>query len=324
MREEKIVLWDDGEYSYERAFGFVPYLHAYLHEDGTARPCMIVAPGGGYRYCSTGESEPVAVKFYEKGFQTFVLVYTCNPLMDVPLLTQPMKDLSRAARCVRKNAARFHIRTDRLIFCGFSAAGHLCASVSNHWQDVREENPEFQAYSNRPNAVILGYPVITSGKYAHRGTIEALTGEGKSETGELAEYFSLERQVTADTPPTFLWATATDETVPVENSLLYARALKERDVPFALHIFSKGRHGLSTADEKWACGDFSYYAYGQLERVRRAVHDGRIDMSREKRKETLDLIDGTLHKDRSHNEVMPEIRVWPDLAEEFLRSCGML
>ena len=107
----------------------------------------------------------------------------------------------------------------------------------------------YQTASAKPNAVILSYPVITSGDCAHRGSFTALLGADASE--EELEYMSLEKQVTEDMPPCFLWQTATDELVPVQNSFLFAQALQEKKIPYAFHVFSKGKHGLSLADEAW-------------------------------------------------------------------------
>ena len=105
----------------------------------------------------------------------------------------------------------------------------------------------YQTASAKPNAVILSYPVITSGDCAHRGSFTALLGADASE--EELEYMSLEKQVTEDIPPCFLWQTAIDELVPVQNSFLFAQALQEKKIPYAFHVFSKGKHGLSLADE---------------------------------------------------------------------------
>lgn len=253
MRKETILLWKEKEYTYEGAFGFVPNLTTYLHEeDNNIRPCIIVVPGGGYRVVSPTEGEIVALEFYRRGYNVFVCTYTVNPLLLVPLKMQPMMDLSRAVRLVRKRAAEFLISPDRIFVCGFSAGGHLSASLCVHYQDI--EDGVYGDVSNRPDGAILSYPVITSGSRAHRGSFEALLGRKASEK-ELS-YMSLEYHVTAQTPPCFLWQTATDETVPVENSYLFAKALKKNGIPFAHHIFTEGSHGLSLANQDWAEGRF--------------------------------------------------------------------
>ncbi|MDO4484830.1 MAG: alpha/beta hydrolase [Clostridia bacterium] len=116
--------------------------------------------------------------------------------------------------------------------CGFSAGGHLACSLGVHW-------PEFNV--PRPNGLILSYPVISAGEYAHRGSIENLAG------GRDADYFSLEKHAGKHVPPTFLWATAEDATVPVENTLMFAYALMKAGVPVEMHIYPFGPHGLSLA-----------------------------------------------------------------------------
>ena len=142
MQNEKTVIWEDGEYSYPMAFGFVPNIMSYLHEDGEVRPCMLVVPGGGYCVVSPTEGEIVAKRFYEAGYQAFVLTYTTNILMSVPLKTQPMEDLSRAIRYIRKHAGEFCVDPGRVVVCGFSAGGHLCGSVCVHYNDIADKNEE--------------------------------------------------------------------------------------------------------------------------------------------------------------------------------------
>lgn len=169
MKKETLAVWQEGEYSYPLAFGFVPNLVSYIHEEDTQeRPCMLVVPGGGYCVVSPTEGEIVAMEFYEKGYNAFVFTYTTNPLMLEPLKDQSMRDLSRAIRLIRSRAGEFHIDPCRLILCGFSAGGHLCASVCVHYMDV--EDGRYGSFSNRPDAAILSYPVITSADKAHRGS----------------------------------------------------------------------------------------------------------------------------------------------------------
>lgn len=124
----------------------------------------------------------------------------------------------------------------------------------------------YQTASAKPNAVILSYPVITSGDCAHRGSFTALLGADASE--EELEYMSLEKQVTEDMPPCFLWQTAIDELVPVQNSFLFAQALQEKKIPYAFHVFSKGKHGLSLADEAWANEEVKQWPKLADERIR--------------------------------------------------------
>ena len=210
---------------------------------------MIVVPGGGYRQVSRTEAHLVAMDFYEADYNVFVLVYTVNPLDEVPLEMQPLQDISRVIRMIRGKAEEYRITPEQIAVCGFSAGGHLCASLSVHWKDIKDPDPVYDRVSNRPDAAILAYPVITAGKAAHPGSFVALFGENPDQKD--LDYMSLEKHVTADTPPSFLWQTATDESVPVENSYLFAKACKEAGVPYAHHVFSDGVHGMSVATEDW-------------------------------------------------------------------------
>ena len=320
MKTERFPIWEADEYSYPGAFGFVPHLTTYLHgEDAGERPCMLVVPGGGYCYVSPREGELIARKFYGFGFNAFVLTYTVNALMNCPLEKQPMKDLARAVRLIRKRAAEFRIRKDKVVICGFSAGGHLCASLCVHWKELQDER--FGGESARPDAAILSYPVITSGPFAHRGSIECLAG--KDADAETLEYWSLEKQVTEDTPPCFLWHTATDGSVPVENSEMFAAALRAHNVPYAMHVFSAGHHGLSLADEDWAAGRFcDPYTLEQIERAAEAVKSGKAEASEEVRK-MLGISDDEPPAERPAEEPVPEVTVWPELALGWMRKQGI-
>jgi len=253
---ETYNLWSKEEYTYPVLGQFIPNVVTYLHdEDEKIRPAMIVVPGGGYCMVSPTEGEIVAKEFYNKGYNAFVVTYTTNLLMTTPLKLQPLKDLSKAVVLVRKNVRQFRIDPDKVIICGFSAGGHLCGSLAVHY-DAKELvlSGEYEGISNRPDAVILSYPVITSGEYAHKDSFKALLGQDAAL--EELDYMSLEKHVTKDTPPAFLWHTATDGLVPVENSFLFAKACKEKSVPFELHVFGKGDHGLSLANKDWATGNY--------------------------------------------------------------------
>ncbi len=249
MIRNKILLWDKEEYQYAAGFGFIPFLMSYIHEDTQKdRTCVVVVPGGGYCVVSPSEGEIVAKKFYEMGCNVFVCTYTTNLLMNTPLKDQPMKDLSRAIRYIRQHAGEYRIHPQKMIVCGFSAGAHLCGSVCVHYEDIVDE--KFGGISNRPDAAILSYPVITSGIYAHRDSFHALLGTDP--TQEELDYMSLEKHVTKNMPPCFIWQTATDELVPVENSFLFAEACRNMEVPFAYHLFSEGPHGMSLGNSDWA------------------------------------------------------------------------
>lgn len=245
----RIELWHANEYTYPMAFSFRPNLLAHLHEDDTDRPCMLVVPGGAYCFLSPTEGDAVADRFYAMGYQTFVLSYTTDLTITHPLKTQPMEDLSRAIRLVRARAEGLNVDPNRLAICGFSAGGHLCASICVHHMDVQDCNPQLQVVSNRPDAAILCYPVICSEAYTHRESMLALLG--REPDAEALDYAANEKHVSAQTPPCFLWHTVTDDAVPVENSLRFAEACRKQGISYALHLFSGGPHGLATADHLW-------------------------------------------------------------------------
>lgn len=276
MEKQTYTLWKNTEYSYPMSAGFLPFVVSYVHSSGQARPAMLVVPGGGYCFVSPTEAEPVALEFYRAGYNAFVLTYTVNPLTNAPLHKQPLMDISRAVRLIRSKAAGFRVDPDKLAVCGFSAGGHLCASLCVHWKDVPDPDPRYAGISNRPNAAILSYPVITAGEYAHRGSFDALLGQDP-DPREL-EYMSLEKQVAADTPPCFLWQTAEDDCVPVENSYLFARACHKAGVRYAHHVFTSGQHGLSLANDDWLAGKHGDdYSLAPVTALREWVRAGKVE-----------------------------------------------
>lgn len=315
LKKERIDLWEKDEYSYPLAFGFMPNMVTYLHDDGQKHPCMVVIPGGGYCVVSPTEGEIVAKRFYKMGYNAFVVTYTTNILFKEPLMQQPMKDVSRAIRLIRKDADKFGIFSDKLTICGFSAGAHLCGSVSVHFEDIHDDNKELDLISNRPDAVILSYPVITSGEFAHRDSFNALLGADAGD--ELLEYYSLEKQVTNDTPPTFLWHTATDDLVPVQNSYLYDEALTKAGVEHSLHVFSFGHHGLGLANEDWANHRFGEpYTYEQTFKTVDAVKKNEVEVSAEKKEELIrDFSEVKYWPDVTY----PEVSIWPQMADAWIK-----
>lgn len=225
--------------------GFMPTLTTYLLDDcigaasGRKFPAMIVCPGGGYCNCCKREAEIVALQFSAAGFHAFVLDYAVAPDNHYP---EPQNNLSNAISLVRKNAEQWRVDPNKIAVIGFSAGGHLAASLATMWN---KEPLKTVDGSNKPNAAILSYPVISSVEgVSHVGSFDSLCGEDK----ELRAKMSLETQVDADTPPCFIWHTVTDQSVPVENSLRFATALNKEKVPFEMHIFPEGPHGLSLAN----------------------------------------------------------------------------
>lgn len=236
--DKSIWLWDEAEYSSHD--GFRPWLDPYpVENSGAPRGAVIVFPGGGYAGRSPHEGGAVAERFNELGFPTFVVNYSIAPRKHPQMLL----DASRAVRIIRSRAQEWNINPHKLAVCGFSAGGHLAASLGVHYdKPYLKGNGETDNISNRPDALILCYPVITSGEYAHRGSFENLLGMNPSD--EMLEEMSLEKQVTSNTPPSFLWHTAEDKGVPVENSLLFASALSANGILFEMHIYPQGAHGL--------------------------------------------------------------------------------
>lgn len=217
------------------------------------RPAVVICPGGGYDFCSEREAVPVGMRFAGYGIQAFVLRYTCQRPFPTDLL-----ELAAAVAYVRRHAAEYEVDPNRIAVLGFSAGAHLAGSLAVYWNSLLLSELLGNAADYRPNAQILCYPVITAGKYAHRGSIVNLVGEadGSNYDNPRADAVSLEKQVTADTPPLFLWHTSDDNCVPIQNSLLYLGAVAAHGIPFEAHVLPHGAHGLSLADRTTAMGDW--------------------------------------------------------------------
>ncbi len=231
------------------------YIYEYSEENGKKnRPAVVIYPGGGYDYCSDREAEPVALKFVGAGFNAFVLRYSCYRK---PFPTQ-LFEACEAVRYVRENAQKFDINPEKIIVCGFSAGGHLAASVSCHWnKDFVSKALSCENDMFKPNGAILCYPVITTGELTHKGSIDNLVfGYEGDKKQEVLELVTLDKQVNKDTPKTFIWHCADDGCVPVENSLLYMTALSKNKIPFESHIYEWGGHGLSLCNFNTATGDW--------------------------------------------------------------------
>lgn len=241
------------------------HLDAYLLHNSAEfqtdqpRPAVIVCPGGGYLFTSDREAEPIAMRFLAQGYHAFVLRYSVNTLFP-----QPMLDLAKAIATVRDHAAEWQIDPKRIAICGFSAGGHLCAALGVFWDKPFLYEPlGVTAAQIEPNALILGYPLIDLPLVAPAVVqvpgesepvsigevlLERTLGSRRPAQADLDRY-RLDLHVSALTPPTFLWHTADDELVPARNALLFATALAEQNVPYELHIFDHGVHGLALADE---------------------------------------------------------------------------
>lgn len=228
-----------------------PNLTPYLLGSNQAEPAIIVCPGGGYTHKAQHEGAPIAEWLNTIGINAFVLDYRVEPYKH----PYPMFDIQRAIRYVRYNCKEFNIDPNRVGVLGFSAGGHLAGMSSVHFDFGKQDGDEIDKISCRPDMSVLCYPVITSGEYSHKSSFIKLLGENPSQ--ELLDFVSVEKQVKENTPPMFLWHTAEDASVPMENSLLMAKALKEKGIEFEMHIFPNGRHGLGLRDEvpyvtRWA------------------------------------------------------------------------
>ncbi len=222
-----------------------PYILNYSPElNHRKRPAVIICPGGGYEFLSDRENQAVAMRFASHGINAFVLKYSIKSPFPAAAL-----ELAGAVKYLRENAECYDIDTNAIILCGFSAGGHLCASVGTLYDSFLSQYFD-NAEQIKPDGMILSYPVITSGEYRHDGSIKSILGENPSQ--ENLRLVSLEKQVTENTPKTFIWHNADDKTVPVQNTIDFTRALSDNKISFECHIFPYGGHGLALADEATA------------------------------------------------------------------------
>ena len=223
-----------------------PHTGALLADDGS-RWGVLILPGGGYRCTAPGEGEPTALALLAAGVQAFVLEYSVCPAA----WPQPFLEAAAALAWMRAHAHDLGIRPDRIAVCGFSAGGHLAGCLSNLWADpVIGEALGLAPEQVRPDRAILCYPVV-SARLDTSGSIRRIWGGDHP-----PEALSLERSVSPATPPTFLWSTWTDQSVPADNTLCYAQALRAAGVPCELHLYGWGPHamGTATAEAVWRPG----------------------------------------------------------------------
>ena len=221
------------------------YLPAKSNANGKA---MLIFPGGGYGILAYDwEGTDIAKFLNGKGIAGIVVKYRLpSSKSQTDRHHVPLIDAQRAMRLVRSKAESFHIAADKIGIIGFSAGGHLASTLGTHFEDkVYEPIDEIDELSARPDFMALGYPVITFGTATHAGSKKNLIGENPDI--EMVDYFSNEKQVSENTPPTFLFHATDDTAVPVENSLLFYQALKNHGVSAMMHIYPKGGHGFSLA-----------------------------------------------------------------------------
>jgi acetyl esterase/lipase len=244
---KKVLLWPDGAPGAQGTEDVdKPSLTIFLPEGVNAtKTGVVVAPGGGYTHLSmVKEGSDVAHWLNAHGVAAFVLTYRLGPKYHHPV---EMEDAQRAIRMVRANAAEYGIAEDHLGMWGFSAGGHLAATAGTHFDaGVAGATDVVEQKSSRPDFLILAYPVITFEEAGvHSGSRLYLLGEHPDPT--LMQSLSAELQVTKDTPPTFLFATTDDGTVPVMNSVMFYSALVRAGIPAEMHLFQRGRHGAGLA-----------------------------------------------------------------------------
>jgi len=223
-----------------------PYLPDPVPPGGITGAAMVICPGGGYAHLAPHEGNDYALWLNQHGVTCFVLKYRLgaygyrHPAM--------LNDAARAVRWVRARAGDFRIDPKRVGIMGSSAGGHLASTLMTHFDSGQPDAVDpVERQSSRPDIGILCYPVISLGEYAHKGSKNNLLGTNPPPA--LVALLSNELQVTTNTPPCFLWTTFEDKTVPIENSLLFAAALRKSHVPFDLHVYQKGGHGMGLADK---------------------------------------------------------------------------
>lgn len=255
-------------------------LTTYILEDspellrGKTRPAILICPGGGYFSCSDREAEPIALKFASMGYHAFVLRYSVYgedafphlmegiPVKEKSQYPNAMREIGKSMLIIREHAKEWLVDTDRIAVCGFSAGAHNTAMYATGWQeDVISEYFHEEKEKFRPAAAILGYTLSDylfmkesvkgcnpMDRAFFAGSNTAYMGKPDPDD-EMLEKVSPARHVTEYMPPAFLWATSQDTLVPVQHSIIMARALADHKIPFEMHIFEEGPHGLALATQ---------------------------------------------------------------------------
>lgn len=247
---EEIYLWDEGSPNNGSHTDYRPKIRLYypslrrdLYENKKF-PVVLICPGGGYVRQAHHEGQPFAQLFAMHGIVGAVLTYRVHP----DLYPGAYADAARAMRLLRSRAEKYQLDAKRVGIMGFSAGGHLASTVATQPELYKEPEDDLtEQLSARPDRVILGYPVISFSEYAHEGSVKAQLGDAPDP--QLREQLSNQKQVTPESPPAFLFHAADDQGVPVQNSIMYASACLEHDVPVELHVFPKGGHGMGMALE---------------------------------------------------------------------------
>ncbi|MBQ8689664.1 MAG: alpha/beta hydrolase [Clostridia bacterium] len=228
-------------------------LEVFAYTDGEPRDAMLVIPGGGYgTVCSDREGEPIALAFLERGVNAFVLTYRVGKGHNFP---EQLTDAARAVAYIRENAERYALRDGRVFTVGFSAGGHLSGTLATRYK-YAERLLGLPENLTRPTGSVYAYPVVSAMCPTHGSSFENLSGKPLAEfTDEDVRLYSLEEHVTKNTPPAFIWHTATDEIVPVCGSLLLANTYINAGVSVTLHVYPYGTHGVALGNEITANGN---------------------------------------------------------------------
>ena len=232
-------LWENNTPFYNEEYGQDPVIIPYLVDSKTPTGAVIVFPGGAYCMHADHEGEPVARMFNALGMSAFVLKYRLKPYKHPVMIT----DANRAVRLVRYHAKEWNIDPQKIGILGFSAGGHLATTAVEQFDYGKDDGDEIDKFSCRPDFGVLCYPVVTMYTKLTNGTTKNVL-IGQDATDDFVKGLSGEHNVRDDTPPLFIWHTAEDQVVHVANSLNLALALKEKSIPYELHVFPYGWHGL--------------------------------------------------------------------------------
>ncbi len=240
---EHLKLWENGTPYYDPSFGQEePFLEFFPCEAPGKHSCFIVCPGGGYEFLAEPEGNPIAHQLNIMGFSALVLNYRIAPYHSPAMIA----DVTRAVRYARYHADKLNISPEHIGIIGFSAGGHAAITALEHFDEGAVCGDEIDSMSARPDIGVLCYPVVSLGETTHKGTCINFAGDRINDPDFIKKY-SGECSVRADMPPVFVWHDIDDPTVPVRNSVDLAKALTEASIPYELHIFPSGKHGISLA-----------------------------------------------------------------------------
>ncbi len=275
MKTIRHPIWAREEYGYPGAGKFIPHLTEFVREDDAVRPAVLVAPGGAYVLLQPGEADYIAIQYADHGYRAFVLTYTNDVTLEVPVRLQPLRDISRAVRFLRRHASEFRIDPARIVGSGYSAGGHLVGSLAVlHGAPELASDDAYAPHSNRLDAAVLNYPKVS---FFHAGpsgpnALATLYAPGDG----LAERLPLERHLTRSATPMFLVHGISDSIIPVQEILMFADACRTHGIPFELHLLQGVDHGFSTDGATQEMNLAAGYVYDQLYETVRAMDPDRF------------------------------------------------